>query len=143
MRMERDERAGTEGMGEVIRAHRESAGLSVQAAAERAKISAGYLFKLEGGSVGSPSPRVLHRVSGVLGVPYWELMRLAGYVPAGQPEPDGDGEEAGPLPAPAGPAPTNERVIALLEAVIAEVAELRREQGEMRADVEAALSRGA
>jgi transcriptional regulator with XRE-family HTH domain len=67
-------------MGERLRAGREAVGLSTQAAAERARISTGYLFKLESGYVGTPSPRVLHRLSGVLGVPYWTLMRLAGYV---------------------------------------------------------------
>ncbi len=66
-------------MGDEIRAARESLHLSTQAAAATADISPGYLFKLESGYVGTPSPRVLHRLSGVLGISYWNLMDLAGY----------------------------------------------------------------
>jgi transcriptional regulator with XRE-family HTH domain len=70
-------------MGEHIRAVRESLHLSTQSAAEQAQISPGYLFKLESGYVGTPSPRVLHRLSEVLGINYWQLMDLAGYVVPG------------------------------------------------------------
>jgi transcriptional regulator with XRE-family HTH domain len=128
-------------MGEAIRSRREAAGLSLQAAAERARISPGYLFKLEGGSVTSPSPRVLHRVGGVLGMPYWELMRLAGYVPAGEGEPAKGGELA-PPPKPARAA-TNERIMSLLEALRSELGELRGEHAGLRAAVEEALGRQA
>jgi transcriptional regulator with XRE-family HTH domain len=67
-------------MGDRIREARESRDLSTQAAAGQAEISPGYLFKLENGFVGTPSPRVLHRLAHVLGLGYWELMDLAGYV---------------------------------------------------------------
>ena len=70
----------TQRMGDHIKASRESLHLSTQAAAAQAEISPGYLFKLESGYVGTPSPRVLHRLSGVLGINYWQLMDLAGYV---------------------------------------------------------------
>ena len=33
--------------------------------------------------MGTPSPRVLHRLSGVLDINYWQLMDLAGYVVPG------------------------------------------------------------
>jgi len=120
----------------------------MQATADRAGISAGYQFKLEGGFVRTPSPRVLHRLSAVLEVPYSELMRLAGYpedaVPAVPSTPSGDvlvvGSDTG-APAPNGaigePAPTNRRVIRLLEEIRRDVAavreDLRRLEGVERA----------
>jgi transcriptional regulator with XRE-family HTH domain len=119
----------------------------MQATADRAGISAGYQFKLEGGFVRTPSPRVLHRLSAVLEVPYPELMKLAGYpedaVPAVPSAPSGDvpvvGTETG---APASdatvgePAPTNRRIIRLLEEIRRDVAavreDLRRLEGTQR-----------
>ncbi|MCC3769322.1 helix-turn-helix domain-containing protein, partial [Streptomyces sp. UNOC14_S4] len=71
-------------MGDHIRTARETLNLSTQTAAAQAEISSGYLFKLENGYVGTPSPRVLHRLAQVLGMDYWELMGLAGYVVPGR-----------------------------------------------------------
>jgi transcriptional regulator with XRE-family HTH domain len=48
--------------------------------ARAAGISSPYLLKLERGSVGSPSPRVLARVADALEIPYLRLMELAGYL---------------------------------------------------------------
>jgi len=59
---------------------REREGRSLAAIAEPAKISAAYLQKLERGTVGSPSPRVLRRLAAVLDVSYLETMALAGYL---------------------------------------------------------------
>ncbi|MFI0976735.1 helix-turn-helix domain-containing protein [Streptomyces sp. NPDC021093] len=70
----------TQLMGDRMRAAREAQSRSTQSAAAEAEISSGYLFKLESGYVGTPSPRVLHRLAQVLGLDYWELMGLAGYV---------------------------------------------------------------
>lgn len=107
-----DMRQPTMGLGEAIRAARDRTGLSTQAAAERARISPAYFNKLEAGRVGTPSPRVLHRLSAVIDVPYWTLMHLADYVPAGDDDP-------GPSPPRDRPAPqeaaTNERLLGLLE----------------------------
>src|SRR5687767_2164949 len=110
-----------EEMGRTIREARERRGLSTQAAAEQARISVGYLSKLEHGTVSTPSPRVLQRVAGVVGVSYWAVMRLAGYVPDDAEVPAGE-----PLAAPpaAGPA-TNEHIVELLEAIRADIAALR------------------
>jgi transcriptional regulator with XRE-family HTH domain len=119
-------------MGRRIRDAREGKKLSTQAAAASSRISPGYLFKLESGLVGTPSPRVLHRVGEVLDIGYWELMRLAGYVAP-------EGEDVGEVP----PAqaheegedmseqPTNERIVELLEAIQAELADVRRAQAEV------------
>ena len=67
-------------LGEELHESRESRGLSLHAVAQSAKISAAYLHKLEKGVVKSPSPRVLRRLAGVLGVDYLRLMQLAGYL---------------------------------------------------------------
>jgi transcriptional regulator with XRE-family HTH domain len=65
--------------GGVIRQAREVRELSAVDAARAAGISAAYLSKLEGDSVKTPSPHVLHQLSEALAVPYAELMRLNGY----------------------------------------------------------------
>lgn len=56
---------------------------SLQEVSRRAKVSTAYLHKLEKVPGISPSPRVLERLSGVLEIPYWTLMDLAGYIPDG------------------------------------------------------------
>ena len=53
---------------------------SLKSIADLADISPAYLQKLEKGEVTAPSPHVLHRLAGVLGTDYLELMRAAGYV---------------------------------------------------------------
>jgi transcriptional regulator with XRE-family HTH domain len=76
-------------LGAVIKRQRKLRGLSAVQAAREAEISPAYLSKLEGDSVRNPSPHILHSLSGVLGLPYGELMKLAGYlVPDGRDEPD-------------------------------------------------------
>lgn len=67
-------------LGDQLKAVRQVRGLSLKAVAEPAEISTAYLQKLEGGEVGQPSPHVLHRLAGVLDIPYATLMELAGYV---------------------------------------------------------------
>ncbi len=62
--------------------------LSAMDAARTAGISAAYLGKLEGDAVKRPSPHVLHQLSDALGVPYAELMQLAGYPLPGPPSVD-------------------------------------------------------
>lgn len=77
-------------LGEELRSVRQVRGLSLKAIAEPAEISIAYLQKLEGGEVRQPSPHILHRLAGVLGVPYVTLMQFAGYV-----IPESDGKLAG------------------------------------------------
>jgi transcriptional regulator with XRE-family HTH domain len=119
-------------MGVRLRAAREALGLSVHVAAGQAKISTGYLHKLESGVVGTPSPRVLQRVSAVLDVPYWTLMRLAGYVPEGDAPADMLPEPSRPVDRSEGDLPTNQRVIELLGAIRAELAELSKGHTQLR-----------
>jgi len=123
-------------LGQELRQARTARGLSLEAAGRAAKISQGYLHKLEGGKVENPSPRVLQRLGEVLGVPYGQLMRLADYLlpgdtgsdaPAGRPSEEVDvttrqGTDA---------APTNRELARLIEAVLRELAELRRGQEEL------------
>lgn len=73
-------------IGSVIRQAREVRRMSSVEAARAAIISPAYLSKLENDAVKRPSPHVLHRLSEALGVPYEELMRLAGYRMPGEGE---------------------------------------------------------
>jgi transcriptional regulator with XRE-family HTH domain len=66
-------------IGVVLRQAREVRGRSAMETARSAGISSAYLSKLENDGVKRPSPRVLHRLSEVLEVPYAELMTLAGH----------------------------------------------------------------
>ena len=76
-------------IGAVLRQAREVRGYSAMETARSAGISSAYLSKLENDAVKRPSPRVLHRLSEVLEVPYAELMALVGRpVPGVQAPPD-------------------------------------------------------
>ena len=76
-------------VGAVLRQAREVRGLTASETARRAAISQAYMHKLEQDDVKSPSPTVLQRLGEVLGVPYAELMVLAGYPMPGVEEPGG------------------------------------------------------
>lgn len=67
-------------LAHVLRKTRQASGLSLEAIAQPAKISAPYLLKLERAQVASPSPRVLARLALALELPYLRLMELAGYL---------------------------------------------------------------
>jgi transcriptional regulator with XRE-family HTH domain len=67
-------------LGNELRKARERKGVSLEAVAGPAKISAAYLHKLERGVVQSPSPRVLARIAVVLEISYMHLLELAGYL---------------------------------------------------------------
>jgi transcriptional regulator with XRE-family HTH domain len=54
--------------------------MSLKTVADKAGVSAAYLQKLENAEVQSPSPHRLLSVATALGVPYADLMRLAGYL---------------------------------------------------------------
>jgi transcriptional regulator with XRE-family HTH domain len=69
-----------EALAGVLREARGARGLSLEAAAWPARISAPYLLKLERAQVAGPSPRVLARLAGVYQLPYLRLMELAGYL---------------------------------------------------------------
>jgi len=60
--------------------------------------------------------RLLHRLSAVIGVPYWTLMHLAGHVPADDADPGEPPARRSPA-ATAGDGATNERLLELLEEI--------------------------
>jgi transcriptional regulator with XRE-family HTH domain len=117
-------------LGERLKGARTARSLSLEAVGRDAKISQGYLHKLEAGSVTSPSPHVLKRLSEVLDVPYRDLMALAGYLlpddDATAPRPKSSGK-----PRTGGPAASNAQLLGHLEALRAEVADLRAQQDEI------------
>ncbi len=122
-------------LGEELRKARSTRGLSLEATSRAAKISQGYLHKLEAGRVENPSPRVLQRLSEVLGVPYGRLMGLADYLmptdavsaESGQRSPQEADMTAKATDEPA----TNRELARLLEAVLRELAEVRHGQDEL------------
>lgn len=120
-------------LGKQLRDARTMRGLSLDAASRAAKISQGYLHKLEAGRVQSPSPRVLQRLSEVLGVSYARLMQLADYLLPGDeasPEPGAiKGEKA--MAQPKAKSPTNSELARLLEKVLSELDGVRRDQKEL------------
>lgn len=122
-------------LGEQLRDARATRGLSLDAASRAAKISQGYLHKLEAGRVENPSPRVLQRLSEVLGVPYGRLMELADYLLPGDAVSAGSVQRSPKevnVTAKATDAPaTNRELARLLEAVLRELAEVRRGQDEL------------
>jgi transcriptional regulator with XRE-family HTH domain len=67
-------------LGRELRKARAIQGMSLEAAAGPAGISATYLHKLERGVVNNPSPRILARIAVSVGVSYFRLMELAGYL---------------------------------------------------------------
>lgn len=76
-------------LGNEIQKVRKFRGMSLNAVAKPAGVSATYLQKLERDQVESPSPHRLHALSRVLDLDYGDLLRLAGY-----PVPQEDGTAA-------------------------------------------------
>jgi len=70
-------------LGDALHRARALRELSLKGVAGPAEISATYLQKLERGEVKEPSPHVLYRLAEQLGLPYGDLLRLAGYVVPG------------------------------------------------------------
>jgi transcriptional regulator with XRE-family HTH domain len=123
-------RRPTRALGERLRAARERKGLSIQAVVAEARISTGYLSKLENGVVATPSPRVLQRLADVLGVCYASLMELAGYLASTQTA------ELAAEPAVDRVSPhdgaTNERILRVLDDLRQELRHLREGQERLR-----------
>jgi transcriptional regulator with XRE-family HTH domain len=123
--------------GDELRVARTAKGLSLEAASRAAKISQGYLHKLEAGRVENPSPRVLQRLGDVVGVSYRRLMELADYLmPDELPGPSGEHpvqevEMAAKTKTETERAPTNRELARLLETVLRELADLRRAQEDL------------
>jgi transcriptional regulator with XRE-family HTH domain len=67
-------------LGDRLKSAREQRGVHLQATADQAEITATCLLRLERGQATTPSPHVLRRLGHVLGLPYLQLMGLAGYL---------------------------------------------------------------
>jgi transcriptional regulator with XRE-family HTH domain len=67
-------------LGHRLRAAREARGLSYRDVRESTGLALSHLQRLERGLVDEPSPSVLRKLAGALGVPYIELMKAAGYL---------------------------------------------------------------
>jgi transcriptional regulator with XRE-family HTH domain len=74
-----EERVTEVRFGEQLREVRKLARESLRAVASATGISAAYLLKLEQGTVTSPSPHILLKLSRHFGVSYTAFMALAGY----------------------------------------------------------------
>jgi transcriptional regulator with XRE-family HTH domain len=86
-------------LGHEIQRVRQLRGLSLNAAAQPAGVSAAYLQKLERDQVESPSPHRLQRLADVLGVEYADLFTLAGYPLPQTSQPAGDQPDVEPASA--------------------------------------------
>ena len=119
-------------LGALLKETRAQRALSLEAVSGDAKISQGYLHKLEAGRVNNPSPNVLQRLGAVLDLPYGQLMELSGYV---MPE----GRDA-PVPPPprteAGPTPSFPEFFTQIQAMRRELAELAEGQQRLARAVE-------
>jgi transcriptional regulator with XRE-family HTH domain len=122
-----------------LREARSSHGMTLEAASGAAKISTAYLHKLEAGRVMTPSPHVLRRLAAVFGVPYPTLMTLAGYLDHPEPATGAKGTRHGIPGTKEKPmkqsttsgVATNAEIVRLLQAIRAELGELRRSQDEL------------
>jgi transcriptional regulator with XRE-family HTH domain len=122
-----------------LREARSSRGMTLEAASGAAKISTAYLHKLEAGRVQTPSPHVLRRLAAVFGTPYPALMTLAGYLDQSEPTAGSKGapaatpgkKEKSVKQSPTSAAATNAEIVRLLQAVLAELGELKRGQAEL------------
>jgi transcriptional regulator with XRE-family HTH domain len=76
----------SQSLGHALRQARDVRGFSTMEAARSAGISSAYLSKLESDAVKKPSPDILHRLGQTLGLPYADLMVLAGYQVPGDPD---------------------------------------------------------
>lgn len=130
---------GTE-LGRELGRARATRRLSFEAASRSAKISQGYLHKLESGQVDNPSPHVLQRLGEVLEVPYGRLMELAGYLlPSDHPNPPP--ERTAVSTKAKENLPTNQELVRLLERVLEELAEINRVQHQLAGALERVSAR--
>jgi repressor LexA len=66
--------------GEYLRSKRKEKKMTIRQLAVYSGISNAYISQIENGERGIPSPEVLKKLAGPLGVPYEELMEKAGYI---------------------------------------------------------------
>jgi transcriptional regulator with XRE-family HTH domain len=67
-------------LGEKLRQYRSLKGLTLRDVERKTKVSNAYLNQLEQGNIKGPSPHFLHKLANFYGVPYTNLLKLAGYL---------------------------------------------------------------
>lgn len=67
--------------GKYLKSLRESAGLTIRELDKRSGVSHSYISKMESGAKGIPSPDILRKLAGPIGMTHTELMVLAGHIP--------------------------------------------------------------
>jgi transcriptional regulator with XRE-family HTH domain len=66
-------------LGSSLKTARERKGLTLRSVQDATGISNPYLSQIESGKVRQPSPTVLHKLAGLYGLSYAEVMKLAGF----------------------------------------------------------------
>lgn len=66
--------------GSYIKVLRKNAKLTIRQLQDKSGVSNAYLSQIENGKRGLPTPEILMKIHGPLGVPYDELMEKAGYI---------------------------------------------------------------
>jgi len=77
-------------LGDKLRQYRNLKGLTLRDVERETKVSNAYLNQLEQGNIKEPSPHFLHRLANFYGVPYSNLLKLAGYL---TPKEEGKGKK--------------------------------------------------
>lgn len=67
-------------LGDYLRNLRDTRRMTLREVEQASGVSNAYLSQLENGKLVRPSPHILHKLSGVFGIPYETLMEKAGYL---------------------------------------------------------------
>ena len=67
-------------LGDYLRNLRDTRRMTLREVEQASGVSNAYLSQLENGKLKRPSPHILHKLSGVFGIPYERLMEKAGYL---------------------------------------------------------------
>lgn len=70
--------------GKELKRIRKSKGLTISSLSERTGVSSSYISQIENGKRDTPQPELIKRLSRGLGVDYFILMRIAGYLDSAQ-----------------------------------------------------------
>ncbi|MER2060007.1 MAG: helix-turn-helix transcriptional regulator [Niallia sp.] len=65
--------------GKSLRNLRKEKGLSIRELGKRSEVSHAYISQLENGVRNIPKPKIINKLAKGLGMPFIELMRVAGY----------------------------------------------------------------
>ena len=66
-------------LGKYLKDKRAQKRFTLRRVEEQTGIKNAYLSQLENGKIENPSPRYLHKLAGIYGVPYAMLLEMAGY----------------------------------------------------------------